>query len=146
MKRLESIRPAVEKAAKVADLPTYKVDRPPVGFDGDAWVWTWRRGEERIAEVSVLARPEAIGAGVDIRVTAGAWMLKRRDVATSMRLFYSRYFDEVPPVDALAIELGQPLKNAWNYALTAAEQLPQIEEQRAKFLADLRGRKLLDEG
>lgn len=145
MKRLESIRPAVEIAAKAADLPTYRLDHSVVGFDGDAWVWTWRKGEDQIAEVAVVARPEAIGVGVDIRVTAGAWMVKRRDVATS-RLFYARYFEELPSVSALANELGPPLKNAWQHAVMAAAQLPQIEEQRAKFMANLRDMKLLDEG
>lgn len=142
MKRLEQIKPAVELAAKEAGLPAPKrADVPfPVGFDGDAWVWTWRQKEKEtgIAEVSVVARPEAEVA-VEIRVSAGAWMPQRRHVAVS-RLFYSRFFDQVPPVDVLRNELGPPLKNAWQSALSMADQLPQREKSRTEFLDSLKAK------
>lgn len=145
MKRLETIRPAVELAANHTGLPTYaNVKRPEVGFDGDAWVWTWRQVRERqIAEVSVVARPQE--AGIEIRVAGSAWMLDQRQPAAS-RLYYARFFDSpdfLPAVDALAAELGPPLKKAWSEAAAIADQLPTIERQQANFIAGLKEKGLL---
>lgn len=142
MKRLDLIKPAVERAASSAGLPRAESrDMPfPVGFDGDAWVWTWREEKQfGIAEVSVVARPEGGITGIEIRVSANAWMPQRRDVATR-RSFYARFFEEPPPVDALAAELSTPMKNAWQHALTMADQLPEREKNRTAFLDSLKSR------
>ncbi len=147
MKRLETIKPAVEAAAKAGGLPAPVVPLP-VGFDGDAWVWTWRGerkiGEEKemgIAEASVVARPEA-SDGVEIRVSARAWMPHRRHVVPR-RLFYSRFFEHVPSVEVLTVELREPLYNAWQNAIGMADQLPQTEKARTAFLDSLKTKGLL---
>jgi len=137
--RLKQIKPDVEVAAQKAGLPaSSRADAPfPVGFDGDAWVWTWRKEKEiGIAEVSVVARPEA-EVGVEIRVSGGAWMSQRRRVTTS-RLFYSRFFDKVPPRGVLVSELEVPLRNAWQSALTMADQLFEIEKNQSAFVSSLK--------
>ncbi len=102
----------------------------PGAFDGEGWVWIWREIDEQnlekpVRQALVRARPDSLGEGVEIQVSAGSWIPEKRRLAAG-RVYFAQYFESLP--DDLGSQLQGPLSKAWQGALALAARLPESEK------------------
>lgn len=126
----------VNEAAQKAEL------KPCLGgFDGDAWVWNWRlqATKERTTEARLRIRPDSLGDGAQVEVSAAAWMENRRQVAAS-RVVWSRFFDaaELQKHSKMLPALYEYLREGQLAAVKLSEQLDATAQSREQMLADLK--------
>lgn len=132
----------VVDAAGKAGLP-----RRIAAFDGDAWVWVWRRDSKpgRTAEASVRVRPDTLDEGVHIEVLSAAWLEGRRSVATN-RALWGQFFTVTninQDADALTKILSDHLRKAWDTASALDNRLEDVSRSREQVMGDLQKRGLL---
>lgn len=137
---LSQITDIVNRAAKEASLSEARGM-----FDGDSWSWAWRTVGERAAEAMVRVRPDTFGDGIEIEISAAAWIPEKRQVSAG-RTYYTRYLElkALPEKAAsLASELGTTLFQAWQGAQSMLPRLHEIERNRDDLMNKLRERNLL---
>lgn len=127
------ITDVVTSAASKADLPMR------VGaFDGSGWAWIWRvplkEQPHRVGEARVRVQPDSLNEGVEIEVSAAAWLDHQREIAAS-RTISSRfvsYGDLERQGTDFTTGLPETIRRAWQTAAHLAENLPEIERSRAE--------------
>jgi hypothetical protein len=137
------IKHIVDQAADKAHL------KPALGaFDGDAWLWIWRpvSREDRTAEARLRVRPDPFNEGVELQVSAAAWMEKRREIAAS-RVVWSQFvrtaeLQKYP--NNVVTPLGQNLAIANDFANQLSQRLDDVARERAVLIDTLKKRDLFD--
>jgi hypothetical protein len=122
------------------------------GFDGDAWIWVWRRyigegADRRGAETIFRVQPDTFYERVSTEVVAHAWKEMQRHVSWSMT--YGVQVLEVKDFRAqaekwLMPQLSSLLLTAWKEALQQAVRLDTLQERQKKLQDELRRQKLMD--
>jgi hypothetical protein len=140
--------PRVQELAAKAGTQTHLPQPVVQGFDGESWVWLWRTYMQdeppRTAEVRLRARPDEFADGLELEVSASAWLEESPGIAWS-RVFASRFLelsqieaDDFPSefVHAFASLLHQ----AHRGAIDAVRRLDEIAERRDGTIERLRAR------
>lgn len=135
----------VNRAAKASKLPEVRGV-----FDGNGWIWAWRYypTKEEVGETLVRVRPDvdAEAKGIEIEISAGAWMPKERQVSVG-RIYYTRYLELEPlqqkKEEDLTSELIVNLSKAWEGAQLACTRLAGIKRRREDVAKTLRSKGLL---
>jgi hypothetical protein len=137
---LDQITEIMNKVAKDVNLPEVRGM-----FEGDSWIWTWRQWGEQVAEAIARIRPDVFGDGIEIGVSAGAWMPTKRHIAAG-RTYYIKYIElkQIPYMqDSLTAELTNALRQAWQGAKEMAPRLHEVEQARSELMSKLRAMDLL---
>ena len=126
----------INRAAKNAGLPELREGRG--AFDGDSWVWAWfetdepRKVNASAREVLVRVHPDALEKGIEIEVSAVAWLLEKRQIADK-RNYFTRYV-EIRAVgrnkNELESQIKEHLYSAWEGVYEIAKSLPTLEKRR----------------
>jgi hypothetical protein len=137
------VKAIVSQAAEKAHL------QPVLGaFDGDAWVWSWRpvSRADRTAEARLRIRPDVFNEGVELQVSAAAWMEKRRDVAAN-RVVWSQFVrtGELQKYPTSVIgPLAENLAVANDFASQLSQRLDDVARERAVLMDTLKKRELFE--
>ena len=136
-----------EAAAKTKDLPTEVVP----GFDGNGWIWLWRlyvQEATRVVEVRFRARPDSLDRGIQVEVSASAWMVQQREQAwacTYWADYVSEQFfslEDSRKFKGFIDRLSQHLDEAWKGASSAVHALESIGGSRKRVMDALRARNI----
>ena len=141
-KAIQEVDRAVQAAARALQLA-----KTQAGFDGESWIWAWRRinsdnRHQPVPESRVQARFDVFREGLEISVVSLAWIPEERKT-TASRQYFGGFFHL--PVDGSRLEakIKKHLETAWQEADSMAERLPEIEKMRSETEEQLKSKGLL---
>lgn len=128
------ITKAVADAASKAELRT-----SPGAFDGSGWIWLWRPDSRhgaghRVSEARIRVQPDSLNEGLEIEVSAAAWLEDRRNIAASRTIAaeFVTYRNLEKDAGELTSRLAHHLSDAWRTAFHLAERLPDVQNARGR--------------
>ena len=148
---LKMLDRTIAMASETLQLPKSEAQ----AFDGDGWVWASRTyldlpadlsavqlssASSRVAEVQVRARPDTLDDGLNLEIVAVAWKLRARDAAWS-RACAAWHVDPAELAGReFSVRMNAGLRDAWNVAQRAANDVLPATDHRTAALGLLHGR------
>ena len=119
-------------------------------FDGGGWIWIWRYAPKlqdagRVGEARIRACPDSLNEGLQVEVSAAAWLEDQREVAASRVIAgqFVRYDDLDSKSEVLTENLAASLAEAWAASQAFTHKLSELRLSRAELVEDLKRRNLL---